>query len=503
MMSRRVWLEGVTLVMLATLDNIFCFVTYFIVRMFLEKMYNIVELNLALLWNVDLFLLIFTCIGTMSFVMMVVLVECNKLPLFHEIMTLRLILSALPCGAICMTIVYFAETTQWAPFCTFIMVVTSIFSWCLHMRIRYSQELAVINRILLDISWFFSLTVGILVIALYSSNSLSVITKSDELGCPHTSNEAMPVFVPPLNQWYCSQWNEESPMNVERHAASDGPVQLACGESFVDVFGISIEPHEVECPQGCLQIFRPSAMETGNTNIVGCGVYSADSPVCLAAIHAGALTDAGGITTVYGRLGLPQFERCSRNSMVSDERFVLQSGMSVSVSSPNDGSGSSTFVVPLGAEDGGRRLRDANLTDTERESIRRRLITTPVVLGPNNQRIPQAFHFNNQEQTKEFLWLKKYEKVSAKVGGVEPGKPWTQIEATVSMRIAGLELVDEKVRLGKPEFQPLFVQPRKGQVFDTPPSSCTIEDMGVLCRGAGSASIQLDFCRPEEKTCPR
>merc|ERR1719316_2015290 len=502
MMSRRVWLEGVTLVMLATLDNIFCFVTYFIVRMFLEKMYNIVELNLALLWNIDLFLLIFACIGTMSFVMMVVLVECNRLPLFHEIMTLRLILSALPCGAVCMTVVFFAESTQWVPFTTFVLVIMSIFSWCLHMRIRYSQELQVINRILLDISWFFSLTVGILVIALYSSDSLSVITKSDQLGCPHTFNEAMPVFVPPLSQWYCSEWNEESPMDVVRTPVGNGPVQLACGESFVDVFGISIEPHEVECPQGCLQIYRPSSMETGNTNVVGCGIYSADSPVCLAAIHAGALTDDGGITTVFGRLGLPQFERCSRNSMVSDARFVMQSGVAVSVAAP-EGSGSATFMVPLGDNDGGRRLKEGNLTDSEKESIRRRLITTPVVLGPNNQRIPQAFHFNHLEGTKEFLWLKKYEKVSAKVGGVEPGKPWTQIEATVSMRIAGLELLDEKVRLGAPQFQPLFVQPRPGQVFDTPPSSCTIEDTGVLCRGAGSASIQLDFCRPEEKTCPR
>merc|ERR1719316_685232 len=151
-----------------------------------------------------------------------------------------------------------------------------------------------------------------------------------------------------------------------RHTVGNGPVQLACGESFVDVFGISIEPHEIECPQGCLQMFNPSAIETGNTNVVGCGVYTADSPVCLSAIHAGALTDAGGITTVYGRLGLPRFERCSRNSMVSDERIVLQSGMSVSVASPSDGAGSSAFTVPLGTDDGGRRLREGNLSDTER-----------------------------------------------------------------------------------------------------------------------------------------
>merc|ERR1712224_617291 len=198
--------------------------------------------------------------------------------------------------------------------------------------------------------------------------------------------------------------------------------------------------------------------------------------------------------------------------MGSDERHVLASGSTVSVTEPSEGSGSSSFLNPTGP-DGVRRLLDMtgryNESDIPRgltwaaSETARRLITTPLVLGPQNQRVPQAFHFNNLPQVREFIWLKKYEKVSSKAGGIVEGKPWTQIEATVSMRIAGLELIDEAVRLGKPAFQSLFVVPRKGQVFDEPLPSCTIETNGVLCRGAGSASIQLDFCRPEEKTCPR
>jgi len=297
-------------------------------------------------------------------------------------------------------------------------------------------------------------------------------------------NVLMPVYVPPLNRWYCSGWSTSERTPIDRLPVEDKPVRLACGERFVDAFGVSIEPHRIECPKGCLQIFSPSSIETENQEVVGCGVYSADSPVCLAAIHAGALDDRGGRTIVYGRLGLPRFDKCSRNSLVSSGRLVLQSGSSVNVMKEPEAGGSSPFELPGSTAGGGRRL-----------------LTTPIVVGPDGRRVPQAFHFNNLPDVKEYVWLKSYEKISSMASGVEGGKPWTRIEATVSMRLAGLELDDEVVRLGSPSHVPLFAIPRKGQRYEDPPPSCSLSNTGVLCRGAGAAAIQLDFCRKDEKTC--
>lgn len=244
-------------------------------------------------------------------------------------------------------------------------------------------------------------------------------------------------------------------------------------------FGVSIESHLVTCPVGCLRNFNTN----DGTNVVGCGIYTVDSPICVAAIHAGALTDTGGQITVYGRLGVSVFQRCSRNSISSVERYVTQSGGTVSVTQPTSG-GSSTFMA-----DGGRRLT----------------VTVPTVLDPQGNTVPQAFHFNNDQpgglpQTHEYVWLKRYEKVDAETA--EDGKPWTQIEATVSLRFAGIELEDERIRIGQTAPQQLFVQPRPGQVFDVRPSECRIRDSGVACQGAGAAVVQLDFCRKEVKECP-
>jgi len=107
------------------------------------------------------------------------------------------------------------------------------------------------------------------------------------------------------------------------------------------------------------------------------------------------------------------------------------------------------------------------------------------------------------EETREFVWLKRYEEVSSSDPGIEAGKPWTRIQAVVSARLAGIELEDERVQLGESVVQPFFVAAREGEAFNEASSGCRIIDSGVLCRGHGIAVLQLDFCRPEVKTCLR
>jgi len=473
--ARRRKIESILLVALAAVDNVLCYVTYTTVRAFHGRLYNIIDLNLTLLANIDIALLVFAALGTTCFVAIIVLVECMGLSVFHETMNARLILTSVPCGIICGILVYHSEQTEWAPFLTLTVILFSVTLWCLHMKAHYAYQLNTLSRISLDVSWFTALAGAIILVMLFCTDSLKVITNSDKLMCPHAANQRMPVFSAVLHRWYCVPWGGFT--HISRLPADQSPVPIVCGDTFVDVFGVSLEPHTVSCPQSCLSTFSGQ----GGAAITGCGVYAVDSPICVSAIHAGVLTDSGGEVTVYGRAGVPVFERCSRNSVVTSERRVLQIGDSVSVSAPASGSGSSPYELPQGGA--------------------RRLVTTPVILAGNGRPMPQAFHFNNFEDSREFIQLKRYERVPSNFAAVQPGKPWTQIEATVSLRLAGIELEDEKVQLGQPQVQELFIQEAVGQVFDARPVECTIRATGVLCQGNSAAVLMLDFCRPEVKTC--
>jgi hypothetical protein len=315
----------------------------------------------------------------------------------------------------------------------------------------------------------------------FATDKLYLLTSSDTLGCPYAANERMPVYVQPLERWSCAPWDSDKPMLISRTPVNSVPVSLTCSDTFIAAFGLSIEPHLIHCPVGCLRTFSPLQ----GSHVVGCGVYAVDSPVCVAAIHAGQLTDKGGQAIIYGRLGTSHFQRCSRNSITSVDRYITQSGSIVGVRPSAQSSGSSPFLA-----NGGRRLA----------------VTVPTVLDAQGRSVPQAFHFNNDQpgglpQTREYVWLKKYEKTPSGHSGVEDGKPWTRIEATVSLRFAGIELFDEKINLGQGAPQDLFIKKKRGQVFDAKPTECSIGESGVVCTGAGAAVVQLDFCRKEVKQC--
>mmetsp|Transcript_7976 Transcript_7976/g.18989 ORF Transcript_7976/g.18989 Transcript_7976/m.18989 type:complete len:533 (-) Transcript_7976:72-1670(-) len=471
--SWRLWIEGTLLVMLAIADNALSYVTYATVPAFHNNLYTIADMQLVLLPGLDIALLILAGLGTASFGLMVVLVECNKLPLFHEIMNFRLYFSALPCGAICAIILYFTEQTRWAPFATLMAISLMVISWCLHMRVHYSNQMHVVSKIGLDVSWFLSLICGTVLLVLYTTDSVKIISKSNMLNCPYADNAMMPVHVRTLDQWYCAPWDLNTTTEISRTPVNSDSVQLSCTDSFVTMFGVSIEPHKVHCPVGCLRTFQGSS-------VVGCGIYTVDSSVCVSAIHAGVLTDQGGEAIVYGRVGVPHFQRCSQNSIVSTERGVMQIDEVVSVSQSTSGS-----LTSSGSGAGAAR----------------RLVTSPFVQGLDGVQIPPAFHFNNMDHTREFIWLKRWEKVSSREAGVQANKPWTRIKAVVSMRMAGIELEEERVRLGEYPQQPLFTEAQPGQ--ESVAGECRVHERGVLCQGGGAALAQLDFCRPQVKTCPR
>jgi len=472
-------LENVLLVCLGALDNALCYATWFVLNSYSGRLYHILDLQIVLLPGLDIVLLIFAIIGTALLLSQLAFVECMNLGLYHELMNARLMFSSLPCF-VCSTIFLFVcEDVEWIPFMSVVTTCCYVFVWCLHMRVHYSHQLNTLSKIALDVSWALALLFGVMISILYLADGMKELTNSDDNGCPYVNNQAMPVHVLSVDEWYCAKWGtlEDSKVFISREPAP-GPVPiLTCSDSFLLAFGVSIDAHRFECPSGCLRT-------SGSGAVVGCGTYAMDSSVCLSAIHAGVMDDAGGSGVVFGRVGVPSFERCSRNAISSYERQVVAApGGSVSVSTP--AGGSSSFLV---SSYGGRRMQ----------------ISAPLVLASDGSQVPGAFHFNNQASVQEYIWLKKYEEVSSRDAGIKAGQPWTRMDGIVSARVAGIEVQDEYIRLGDPGSRDLFRERAAGEGVAASPGDvpdCSLQASGVLCRGAGIAVLELDFCRPEVKSC--
>ncbi|CAK0894757.1 unnamed protein product, partial [Prorocentrum cordatum] len=429
-------------------DNVLCYVTFLAVRDRRESgdLYSIVDLRLRLLAGIDTALLVFSIIGTAFFVSLVVFVECWKRPLFLELMTGRVYCSCIPCAVISSILLWNVENAHLSPFASLAITVLFIACWCLHVRC-----LALMT--LLGLVW------------LVFERQLHVLTSSDALDCPYVDNSRMPVQVLPLGARFCAGWG--APTYIVREPVSS--ITLGCGDTFVDVLNASMEVHTVTCPAGCL------AHISDSDTLVGCGVYTADSSVCLAAMHDGALTDAGGTTRVHGRLGLPSYRTCSMNGLISEARTVASSGTPV------------TLETSISAT-----LSYALATTTTTAGVRR-LATPPAVYGADGLEVPQAFHFNREHR--EYIHLERYDVSPSSDPGVQDDEPWTRVEATVSAEVAGLLLSGERVRLGSAPGSPLFLPRDPGQVVaGQQAGECVLSGAGVLCRGSGASVLELSFC---------
>ncbi|CAK0894762.1 unnamed protein product, partial [Prorocentrum cordatum] len=260
-------------------DNVLCYVTFLAVRDRRESgdLYSIVDLRLRLLAGIDTALLVFSIIGTAFFVSLVVFVECWKRPLFLELMTGRVYCSCIPCAVISSILLWNVENAHLSPFASLAITVLFIACWCLHVRC-----LALMT--LLGLVW------------LVFERQLHVLTSSDALDCPYVDNSRMPVQVLPLGARFCAGWG--APTYIVREPVSS--ITLGCGDTFVDVLNASMEVHTVTCPAGCLAhismipprmfdyagilgavLAMPELQEQDSDTLVGCGVYTADSSVCL------------------------------------------------------------------------------------------------------------------------------------------------------------------------------------------------------------------------------
>ncbi|XP_075472671.1 cysteine-rich secretory protein LCCL domain-containing 2-like isoform X2 [Ascaphus truei] len=65
---------------------------------------------------------------------------------------------------------------------------------------------------------------------------------------------------------------------------------------------------EVYCPAGCL---------TKNLSVWGTDIYAENSPICVAAIHAGVSSNAGGLVTVEKKPGEIRYNGFTKNALTS------------------------------------------------------------------------------------------------------------------------------------------------------------------------------------------
>lgn len=473
------WAEGAGLLALGLTDNVLCYITYFVVREWRESgdLYSIVDLRLLLLSGIDTALLVFSAIGTAFFVSLVVFVECWKRPLFLELMTGRVYCSCIPCAVISSILLWNVENAHMSPFASLATTVLFVACWCLHVRLRFTHRLRLLSMIVVDTSWCFALMTLLGLVWLVFERQLHVLTSSDALDCPYVDNSKMPVQVLALGgAWFCAGWG--GPTYVVREPVSS--FTLGCDDTFVDVLNASVEVHTITCPAGCL------ARMSDSDTLVGCGVYTSDTALCLAAMHDGALTDAGGTTRVYGRLGLPSYQACSMNSLTSEARTVTSSDVPVTLETSI--SASASYVLPT--------------VTTTTVPATRRLLTPPAVYGADGLEVPQAFHFNREHR--EYIHLERYDLSPSSDLGVQDDEPWTRVEATVSAEVAGLLLSSERIRLGDTQQLPLFLPREPGQlVAGQQAGECVLSDAGVLCRGSGASVLELNFCgESDAERCP-
>jgi hypothetical protein len=101
------------------------------------------------------------------------------------------------------------------------------------------------------------------------------------------------------------------PLGVAAFAAcKPGPPPQACPASFKDLSAADQASLFTNC--SC-----PANSGTGNGSVWGSGVYTTDSSICKAAVHAGAITASGGTVTVKKSAGCGSYSGSTANGVTT------------------------------------------------------------------------------------------------------------------------------------------------------------------------------------------
>jgi hypothetical protein len=89
-----------------------------------------------------------------------------------------------------------------------------------------------------------------------------------------------------------------------------GIIEAGCTFKGENIKGEPGSPRQLTCPAGCQK----------NVDVYGTDVYTSDTPVCAAAIHAGVMSARGGEVTVVVEPGRPAYRGSKRNGVTSQDR---------------------------------------------------------------------------------------------------------------------------------------------------------------------------------------
>jgi hypothetical protein len=87
-----------------------------------------------------------------------------------------------------------------------------------------------------------------------------------------------------------------------------GLIEAGCTFRGRDIKGEPGSPRQLTCPAGCPK-----------DSVYGTDVYTSDTPVCAAAIHAGVMSARGGAVTVVVEPGRPAYRGSKRNGVTSQD----------------------------------------------------------------------------------------------------------------------------------------------------------------------------------------
>ena len=97
------------------------------------------------------------------------------------------------------------------------------------------------------------------------------------------------------------------PSSSGEEVAAGGVIDAGCTFKGNEIKGEPGEPRQLTCPGGCPK----------DAYIYGTDVYSTDSPVCAAAMHAGVMSNRGGEVTIVLEPGRPAYRGSKRYGITS------------------------------------------------------------------------------------------------------------------------------------------------------------------------------------------
>jgi hypothetical protein len=110
-----------------------------------------------------------------------------------------------------------------------------------------------------------------------------------------------PVYGPPPGVY--------APPTTTAGGPAGGPIEAGCSYTGAQLPGDVGGQFQIACPPGC---------ESAG-GLWGSDVYTADSAICRAGIHAGVITPAGGIMSVQLEPGRPAYRGSMRNGVASND----------------------------------------------------------------------------------------------------------------------------------------------------------------------------------------